>query len=271
MADLTCNFFSYTLKRSVTIYIILPSITSGDTKRKGNSHKALYQFPVLYLLHGYSNDYSSWIKYTSIQRYAEEQRIAVVTFSAENNWYINLNDVVEKSRIGHMQFADYYKFLNIELPDFITNTFPISKRKEDTYIAGLSMGGYGAMVHAFGNPDKYKAVGSFSPRPTLWDGWNSKDEKIPEYLKEYDPLELLTHLKKSEIPNLYYSYGEKDSMFEIQNWFREKIDELGICYTLDVQKEYRHEWALWDLEILKFLNWLPRTDEYFNNKEYKKV
>ena len=83
------------------------------------------------------------LAYTSIERYAEERNIAVCTFSAENKYYLNSKD--EK-------FED---FLEEELPDYLLGNFPLSNRREDTYIAGLSMGGFGALYHALRLNEQY--------------------------------------------------------------------------------------------------------------------
>ena len=128
MAQIHCNFFSYSLGYPVDIELILPSFTScnmGDP----HSHALPDKFPVLYLLHGYGNDYQAWLRYTSIQRYAEEHRIAVVTFSCHNKAYQNAS-----------YGENFYDFLNKELPEFVENYFPISSNASQRYIAGLSMG-----------------------------------------------------------------------------------------------------------------------------------
>ena len=84
MGHFTCNFISYSLNRSVTVNVILPTLTCPEIFAGEKSHEVKEKYPVLYLLHGGINDYSSWERYTSIERYAEERRIAVVTFSSEN-------------------------------------------------------------------------------------------------------------------------------------------------------------------------------------------
>lgn len=84
MAHFTCNFISYVFNRAVDVDVIIPGVTSTEAGEPGVTHKPRWKYPVLYLLHGYCNDYSTWERYTSIERYAEERRIAVVTFSAEN-------------------------------------------------------------------------------------------------------------------------------------------------------------------------------------------
>ncbi len=264
MPLITCNFISYTLKRAMNVHVILPGLTSTECEGKNPTHKPRHKYPVLYLLHGYWNDYSGWERYTSIERYAEERQIAVVTFSGENNFYIDLNNIKEQGPVQGIFEPDYETFVVKELPDFVTNTFPISKKPADTYIAGLSMGGFGAMVNGFGHPDRYRAVGSFSPLPShRRDDYRSGD-KTPAYLKKIEPLELILKAqKRGKLPALYYAYGAKDFLFDMQEWFREELEKHEVPFTLEVLPEYGHEWAFWDMQVKKFLDWIPRTDEYY--------
>lgn len=269
MAHFNCNFISYVLDRAVDINVIIPGVTSTEAEINGVSHKPRYKYPVLYLLHGYCNDYSTWERYTSIERYAEERQIAVVTFSGENNMYMKLEDVKEPNPIEKLLEPDYEKFLIKELPDFVTSMFPVSRKASDTYIAGLSMGGYGALCNGFRYPSLFHAVGALSPLPTQKRTTYRTQEETPAYLRKYEPIELMKKAsKKAAMPELYYCYGEKDFLYDEQEWFREKLDENSITYTLDILPEYGHEWAFWDMEIVKFLDWLPRTDAYY--KEQKK-
>ena len=78
-----CNFLSYTLHRAIDINVIIPGVTSSEAEEPTATHKPRWKYPVLYLLHGYCNDYSVWGRYTSIERYAEERQIAVVMFSGK--------------------------------------------------------------------------------------------------------------------------------------------------------------------------------------------
>ena len=145
MAQIHCNFFSYSLCHGVDIEVTLPSFTSCNMDDP-HTHSLPGKFPVVYLLHGKGNDYMSWLRYTSVERYAEEKRIAIVTFSVGNKAYMN-DDMGD----------NYYDFLNQELPEFVEAYFPISDSPKDRYIAGLSMGGYGALLHGIENPDRYSA------------------------------------------------------------------------------------------------------------------
>ena len=164
MAQVHCNFYSYSLKYPVDIEVILPSFTSCNLDQK-HTHVLPAKFPVLYLLHGYGNDYQVWHRYMSIARYAEECRIAVVTFSCHNKAYLN-------APLGE----NFYDFLNEELPEFVEQYFPISTKPEERYIAGLSMGGYGALLHGLKNPQRYSAIGAFSPG--IPDGKEDRPDRI---------------------------------------------------------------------------------------------
>ena len=153
MAQLMCNFVSYSLGGGVDIAITLPTLSSCDLGQgKTPCHTPQGKYPVLYLLHGHGNDYKSWYRFTSMERYAEERRIAVVTCSVGNKAYMN-------AAYGE----NYYDFIAKELPEFICGNFPVSERREDTYIAGLSMGGYGTLAHALDRPQAFRAAGAFSP------------------------------------------------------------------------------------------------------------
>ena len=154
MAKFTCNFISYTLRRTVDITVVVPSPTipdsmgmTGDGKP---SHTPKEKYPVLYLLHGMGNNHATWTGYTNVELFAEERQIAVVNLSAENKSYVNLAG------------DDFFTFVSEELPDFVCGMFPISREPEHTYIAGLSMGGYGTLVHALNHPERFRAFGAFS-------------------------------------------------------------------------------------------------------------
>ena len=109
MARFSVNFYSYSLDHGVDIEVTIPSFSScdRDPARKW-THALPAKFPVLYLLHGHGNDRHSWMRYTSVERLAEEQRIALVTLDSQNKAYNNLPNG-----------DNYYDFLNEELPDFV--------------------------------------------------------------------------------------------------------------------------------------------------------
>ena len=242
MARFDANFFSYTLDHGVDISVTIPSFTPCDRQpdvRPGHHMEA--KFPVLYLLHGHGNDYQCWLRYTAVERLAEEQRIALVTFNSENKAYNNRPDG-----------DNYYDFLNEELPDFITWMFPISARREDAYIAGLSMGGYGTLVHALTNPGRYCAFGAMSPGIGVRDG------------RFIDPLhELEARIREgADLPKGYICCGKQDFLYQRVENFVGEAKALGADFTWHPVDGYEHEWRYWDMEIANFLQWIPRTDPY---------
>jgi putative tributyrin esterase len=264
MARFSCNFISYTLRRTVDITVIVPSVTIPESimafgmlgekppdKPVTCGHTKADKYPGLYLLHGYGNNHATWNDYTRIGLFAEEHNIAVVMFSAENKFYLN-----------HGDDDNYYDFIQNELPDFAKGMFPISGRPEDTYIAGLSMGGFGSLIHAFSNPEKYAAVGAFSAVVSL----NSigVQESLKEHRKAYDPL---WNAKKSKemgrkLPKIYIASGEDDHIYGANVKFKDELIALGEDVTWDSIPGYGHEWRFWDIQIEKFLEWIPRTDAY---------
>lgn len=147
-----CNFFSKTLCNHVDVDVLIPSVPDNDCI--GSSLEDIYRkktWPVLYLIHGALDDHTMWLRHTNIERYAEEAGIAVAMPSGQNGFYTN-------AKYG----LDYFDFVTKELPLFIQYQFPVSAKPEDTYIAGPSMGGYGATKCALRCPDKYAAFADLS-------------------------------------------------------------------------------------------------------------
>ena len=261
MGHFTCNFISYSLNRSVTINVILPTLTSPEAFAPSPSHAVKEKYPVLYLLHGGINDYSTWERYTSIERYAEERRIAVVTFSSENKCYMDVNASGKENPIFGRDHL--YTFASEELPEFVTNIFPVSKEPEHTYIAGLSMGGMGTLTCALNHPERYKAIGVFSACP--FDGTLGGEVLTQDPL--YNTQRLLEEAgrQKKKLPAIYAAIGGDDWGFAGFEKFLKDMDELQIPYTSDIIPGYGHEWAFWDIEIQRFLDWIPRTDWYYRD------
>ncbi len=265
MAKFVCNFISYTLKRAIDITVIIPSVTfpeaCGDGNVKGEVpvHSKEEKYPVLYLLHGIGNDHCTWSGYTSVELYAEERNLAVVMISGENKMYVNH---AENSFAGDL----FYDFIEKELPDFICGMFPVSRRMEDTYLAGLSMGAMGTMVHGLKNPHKYRAIGAFSAGlylpPTEEEGWNP----------EYDPQKILAKLQEEGVTgmDIFMGCGTEDRLFEGCKRSAELLREAGQNVTWVPVEGYMHEWRLWDQLVEQFMDWIPRTD-YYHSLGYRKI
>lgn len=263
MAKFNCNVISYTLKRTVDITVVIPSPTIPESMGMFGTkacHKPIAKYPVLYLLHGFGNNHATWSGYTSVELFAEERNIAVVMLSAENKSYVN-----------HPSGDQFYDFIAYELPEFICGMFPISEQPKDTYIAGLSMGGFGTFVHALNRPKQFTAFGAFSAavalNPSALLGGESKPID-----PMFDPLTLARKIveNKGDFPKAYIACGEEDFLYKDNLQFQAQLIEMGADVTWVSLPNYGHEWRFWNLQVEAFLDWIPRTDEYAT-KEKRKV
>ena len=147
--------------------------------------------------------------------------------------------------------------------------FPISDRPEDTYIAGASMGGYGALIHAMTDTEQYRAVGAFSPA-TVWNG--DMEEKVghrfPETMDLYQTIKE-DIVQGKQLPEIFFCVGSNDFLIESVDRFEAYLQELQIRHRFDRIDGYEHEWRFWELELPKFLEWLPRTDNYAKMGKHK--
>ena len=131
MASMRCNVFSEVLGLSTSMTVILPQSTRGQIGMTGRG--SAVGAPVLYLLHGLSDDDTIWSRRTSVERYAAEKGLAVVMPRVERSFYSD-----------EVHGGAYWTFLSQELPAIVGELFRVSDAREDTFVAGLSMGGYGA-------------------------------------------------------------------------------------------------------------------------------
>ena len=132
MALIQANFMSRSLLRTVPIQVILPADKFSFSENLPHEEKP---FKTLYLLHGIFGNYTDWTANTRIQRWAEEKNLAVVMPSGDNSFYVD-----------HPQSGSIYgSFIGEELVEITRKMFPLSRKREDTFIGGLSMGGYGAV------------------------------------------------------------------------------------------------------------------------------
>ena len=251
MAKFQCNFISYVLTRAVDITVIIPSATIPESLGLNGSiasHKKEEKYPVLYLLHGVGNNHATWCGYSNIELFAEERNIAVVMISGENKFYRTVPGG-----------DDYYRFIEEELPEFVTNMFPISDKPENTYLAGLSMGGAGALMHGLGNPEKFAAIGALSAALAI-----SDHVKADNPWGMPDPREVVDQMieENRKIPPVYMACGEADGNHPENEAFKNYLVGKDVHVEWDSVPAYGHEWRFWNDQIEKFLDWIPRIDGY---------
>ena len=243
---LEMNFKSAELNRQTQVYVLLPDENTAPCK-------------TLWLLHGLSDNHTGWMRYTAIERYAKKHGLAVVMPNVDRSWYTD-------TAYG----ANYFSFVTKELPALCFKTFrQMSKKREDNIVAGLSMGGYGAIKAALSYPEKYGACISLSGslditrkgRPCNLNEWCSIfDFNMKEPLElegsKHDLYALATKAKNEgmQLPRLYLWCGTEDSLIEINRTFDRHLTELGIAHEFETS-ERDHTWKWWDLHIREALEW----------------
>ena len=140
------KFYSETLTLQSTMQVLLPQRSLADAQKKPQK-----KFRTLFLLHGHSDDHTAWQRWTSIERYVEGLNLAVVMPAVHLSFY---NDMAHGGK--------YWQFISEEVPAVVRDIFPLSSDRKDNYLAGLSMGGYGAFKLALTHPERYAAAASLS-------------------------------------------------------------------------------------------------------------
>lgn len=263
MAVMTCNYFSFALKRNTTINVFIPT-PEGNEQITNDNVKQHYRYkeglPVVYLLHGAYGNYSSWFRFSNVERYAQKHCCALVMASADNNFYQDMY-------LGD----DYHTFFTKELPEIVTNLFPISKKREDTYVAGFSMGGYGAWYLALSNPEKYCKAASMSgaldiaalykqntanviPAPISWNQLFEHPEALEgskaDLIRLYDDC-----VAAGIVPELYQTCGTDDFLYDMNLSVKEQMEQrkASLVYR---EGDGGHTWDFWDQHIQYILDWM---------------
>jgi putative tributyrin esterase len=267
MALLNVDFRSEILRIECTMSVIIPQISMNDAIKSDEIHKN--GFPVLYLLHGLSDNHTAWIRQTSIERYANEYGIAVVMPAVNRSFYA---DMFHGDR--------YFTFISEELPSIVKNMFPISSEPEDTYVAGLSMGGYGAFKLALVHPRRFAAAASLSGALNMTEFFDVEDDEIlrdftilygtkEQYLNSDNyllPL-LEKRAKESEkLPRLYQCCGTEDFLYTVNKNFLQYASKLGIKIFYE-EGPGEHEWSFWDKYIQRVLEWMFPNGRVRQDKE----
>lgn len=246
MAFISMRLHSDSLKKAEEVYVIMPEKSSGKV-------------PVLYLLHGLSDDNSIWMRRTSIERYVQEMNLAVVMPDAARSFYTDMQ--------GGGKYGTY---ISEELPSKICSMFNISEKRQDTFIAGLSMGGYGAFKTALVHPVKYCFAASLSGAIDISEvvrNFSAREGDLKRELElifgSQDTLEGSIHdlfylLEKNlkediDMPYLYQCCGTEDYLYSGNVRFRDFAVNKGIKFEYE-EGPGVHNWAFWDMWIQKVLS-----------------
>lgn len=246
MALIQCDFYSNVLGISSSMNVILPfdggiGISSSDNKTS---------FSLLYLLHGLTDDHTMWCRRTSIERYSSKYRTAVIMPNAGRSFYTD------------MAFGNkYWTFISEELPEIVSSLFHIPSEPSHSFVAGLSMGGYGALKLAFHYPDRFKAAASLSGVVDITDFASCDPLHLGDELarifgpvesiggSENDLYSLLQASSPKQTPSLYISCGKRDFLIDATRRFKQTLEKKSIPVSYSEIDKAGHNWELWDSEI----------------------
>ncbi len=269
MALLNLHFFSKTLHMMSEVDVIIP-------ERQAKSDDE--EISVLWLLHGGYGTHSDWHRHTNIERYVEGKNMAVVMPCAGNSRYCNME-----------YGADYYDYLVKELPGIIKHYLPqISEKREKNFIAGLSLGGSGAISLGMRNPDKYGAIGVLSassiipleylrapgPGPESPGGPGKMGVNMINFgVEDTNELEgtrhdVLMHARNNysegkPLPRVFHAVGQQDHAYPVGQGLKKFFEEFdGNPFDYEYHEEPgSHNWDFWDKWIRVFVDWLQDEKE----------
>ncbi len=254
MALIHCDFFSEILGLGSSMVVVLPERPLADI------HSGyINNYPTLYLLHGMTDDHMIWQRRTSIERYAEEKGLAVVMPAVHRSFYADMAH-------GYR----YWSFVSEEIPARAQNMFPLSTKRTENFVAGLSMGGYGAFKLALHHPQRFAAAASLSG---ALDITALRDDREVEWMAEMrnifgdldhlagsdnDLLHLAAQVAQSDQPKpkLFQWCGTEDILYEDNVRFRDFVQKLPLDFTYS-EAAGDHTWGYWDAQIQTVLDWLP--------------
>ena len=247
MAHLVVDYYADALGVQTRMHVLLPQrLAAGKAK-------------TLYLLHGMSDDEGTWMRRTSIDRYAEEHGLAVVMPDGGLGWYTDM-----------YRGLAWFKFISGELPALCRRFFPIlSDKREDTYIGGNSMGGYGALKCALRAPQTFSKVISLSgaldaadtainntvpATRRYWEDVFGPAEDVSG--SENDLFAAATALTDPALrPRIYMWCGTEDFLYGQNTRMRDHLRALGYDLTYE-ESPGDHQWQYWDKKIAGALDWL---------------
>ena len=263
MALIHIGFFSECLGMAVQCDVILPQTASGQIGMaagvQGDRH------PTLWLLHGASDDHTIWQRRTSIERYAAPLGLAVVMPAVQLSSYANM-----------AHGGRFYDYIADELPKKMRTFFPLSDRREDNFIAGLSMGGAGCLKIGLANPEHYAAIGCLSAGAS---NFRKSNLDNPAWVRrnrmtygdralEGTEEDVLGNARRivSEgrpAPRIFHAVGGDDFLLENARQTRDffqSIEGNPFDYTY-VEAPGAHTWEFWDEHIQHFLAFLGLNPE----------
>lgn len=270
------NFLSKYLGMQTNVTLCLPSFSFADVM---DGRRDVYQsgmkYQTLYLLHGGSGDDSDYVNFTNIVRYADDHKLAVVMPCDYNGEYTDAP-----------KGPKYLKFIMEELIPMTRAYFPLSDRREDTFVGGLSMGAAGAMKIALLYPELFSAAlimsgaarhpetlrpGSAVAMPPMASADDPDAMPLPNLTELYGDWETFAKSRNNAylaaadnvregkmLPEFFFACGLDDFALPRCRLGHQELTQLGYKTHMEEVPSYKHEWDFWDLTLRRAIKeWLP--------------
>jgi len=262
MAHFSGSFFSESLQRKVPLSAVIPTSTEMD--RLNDESKEDYQqaLPTIYLLHGWDGSNNDWLVNARIMELAQTYHVAFIMPAGENSFYLD-----------HPNGNKYGQYIGEELVVVTRKLFPLSNKREDTWIAGLSMGGFGALRNGFKYSETFSKIAAFSSRIlSKKDALNNENladnpinnrlkaiiqsDTLADLNKENDPYDLVINRKQKQA--IYLAIGFDDYLYDENKAFHHYLRENGIKHAYH-ESTGDHDWDFWNKNIEKAVQWMVET------------
>lgn len=278
MARLSVDFYSTSLMRTATLDVILPIDNPAnamdfdylrrqdpDTWERTPMPQEAGPFKALFLLHGITGNHRDFISQTRIRAFAEERGIAVIMPSGYNAFYLD-----------HPETHNYYgRYVGLELVEAARRMFPISRRREDTYIGGISMGAYGALRNGFKYAENFGGIIALSSAMLLSDFDRLVNDDIFFLSRDFltstfgdlsqvidsdkDPRRLAADVVYCDRPRprVYMAWGASDALAAPNRALADRLRDTGI--EVEAREEPGgHDWEFWNRALPWSLDWMGR-------------
>jgi len=248
MAWMQIHFKSSVLNTNTSLNVLLPADPSPFRQGKQT-------FKTVYLLHGVTCDNTDWMLNTDLVGLAQSANVCIVAVSGGNSYYVDFP-------ASGMKFSS---FVGKEVVEFTRSVLPLSDKREDTIIAGLSMGGYGALYNGLKYCDTFGHIIALSSASGIdnamksteeqnWLGFNREfyrfmfggEEAIANLeTSEYNlPVLAKRVLDRGTVPNTYIACGWNDFLIQGNRDLTAKLNALGYPHFYE-EGPGTHEWSFW--------------------------
>jgi putative tributyrin esterase len=244
MSHMRVSFFGDSIKKQTSMTVILPQDAEGDGP-----------FPVLYLLHGLSDDDTIWERRTSVERYVAGMPLIVVMPDGGRGFYTDA-----------VQGPAYEGHIMKDVIGFTERFFPAVRAREGRVIEGLSMGGYGAMKLALKHPEAFCSVVAHS---SAFDVGRRVEnhERAAEFRmifgddpagSDNDPFHLAEVIDRKLLPAIRIDCGTEDGLLDENRAFHRHLEKLRIPHEY-AEHPGTHNWAFWDERVQEALRFHARA------------